>query len=428
MLANNETAPPPPAPSSPARSYREALLSPPPGATQESVDDVGLTLPPVGTSVTAPAAATAGHATADSAAAPTAPASRKRTAASAANAPTAMPPAKRAGPNRSANALAIADAEEYPELRETPITLKIPGFRPSMFKELTQELLATLGLGRNLSPSAPSNPLSRFRLHGENVTFVLKNREATARLLNTSLVFRGRAFPWTTEKGTLLTIGIVDAPFKATPRRLKAAFAQFGTLSQLTEITRHGYRTGDWKAFLELRDGHDLPAHIALKSCEGQLAQVVPASELIRCHASKKKDASAADSSQAKSAAPAAAMAARPKGMQVPMSAGLITSFAMDAENSAPQNDAGEAASHVAVTEQTNAHREEDMDVYMSETQNPLKRNHRVESDNESLAAAAARGPRKTAPSASGILGATTRAQSKAAPVASDADPGSPRY
>ncbi|KAJ2611516.1 hypothetical protein H4S08_003119, partial [Coemansia sp. RSA 1365] len=152
---------------------------------------VPLLLPPANV----PAAVTAGRASVNNPAAPTAAASRKRAAASAASASNAMPPAKRAGPNRSVNAQAIADAEEYPELRETPIMLKIPGFRPSMFKKLTQELLATLGLGRNLSPLAPSNPLSSFHIDGDDVTFVLKNREATARLLNTSLVFHGCAFP-----------------------------------------------------------------------------------------------------------------------------------------------------------------------------------------------------------------------------------------
>ncbi|KAJ2609202.1 hypothetical protein H4S08_004152, partial [Coemansia sp. RSA 1365] len=233
------------------------------------------------TNETASAAVTARHASANNAAAPAAAASRNRAAASAASTPNAMPPAKRAGRNRSAKALAIADAEEYPQLRETPITLKIPGFLPVMFKELTQELLATFGLDRNLSPHAPSNPLACFHLDGDNVTFVCKNREATARLLNTSLVFRGRAIPWTTEKGTLLSIGIVNAPIKATPRRLKAAFAQFGKLSQIMPMTRNGCHTGDWEAFLDLHDGKELPAHIALKSCEGQLAQVVPASELI---------------------------------------------------------------------------------------------------------------------------------------------------
>ncbi|PIA12469.1 hypothetical protein COEREDRAFT_12798 [Coemansia reversa NRRL 1564] len=259
-------------------------------------------------------------------------------------------------------------------------------------------------------------------------------------------------------------------------------------------MTRFGYRTGDWKAFLELRDGKDLPAHVALKSCEGKLAKVVPASELLRCHAcgttlwsrcvcaledgaeastdaaktmppenatpitaetgipvtaiatpatllaaesasadkernnSVNKEASAADSSQAESAAPAAATAASPKGMQVPMSAGLITSIAMSAEHSAQQNDAGEAASPVAVTEQTSAHHEEDNDVYMSVSQNPLKRNNREESDNERSAAAAAQGSGRTAPSASGMHGVKTRARSKAVSAASDADPGSPRY
>ncbi|PIA13173.1 hypothetical protein COEREDRAFT_11711 [Coemansia reversa NRRL 1564] len=127
-------------------------------------------------------------------------------------------------------------------------------------------------------------------------------------------------------------------------------------------------------------------------------------------------------------AAPAAATAASPKGMQVPMLAGLITSIAMSAEHSAQQNDAGEATSAVAVTEQTSAHREEDNDVYMSVSQNPLKCNNREESDNERPAADAAQGSGRTAASASRIHGVKTRAQSKAVSAASDADLGSPRY
>ncbi|PIA12492.1 hypothetical protein COEREDRAFT_12720 [Coemansia reversa NRRL 1564] len=479
MLADNETVQPPPAPSSPARSYREALLSPPPGGTQETMEAVPLTLPPAGTPITAPAdapaAATAGRASVNNPAAPAAAASRKRTAASAASASNAMRPAKRAGPNRSVNAQAIADAEEHPELRETPITLKIPGFLPIMFKELTQELLATFGLDRNLSPLAPSNPISSFHIDGDDVTFVCKNREATAKFLNTSFVFRGRPFPWSTEKGTLLAIGIVNAPLKATARRLKAAFAQFGKLTQLLPLSRDGWRTGDWKAFLELRDGNDLPAHVVLKSCEGRLARVVPASELVRCHKcglthharcrcapadgatetgvpvsaiatpatllaaesasaemekfeNKNKKSSAAGLSQAKSAAPTADTAARPTGMQVPLSAGLISSIAMGAENSVPRDDAGKAASPVASTEQTCAPSEDNMDVYMSDPRNPLKRNNRTESDNESPSSVDAQGFRRTAPSASGIHGVKTRAQSKATPVASDGDPGSSRY
>ncbi|KAJ2611517.1 hypothetical protein H4S08_003120 [Coemansia sp. RSA 1365] len=240
-------------------------------------------------------------------------------------------------------------------------------------------------------------------------------------------------------------------------------------------MTRHGYRTGDWKAFLELRDGNDLPVHIALKSCERWLAQVVPASELIRCHEcgmtllsrcvcapadgatetgvpvsaittpatllaaesasadteiynNVNKKTSAADSSQAKSAAPAADMAASPTGMQVPMSAGLLMFFAMGDANSVPRDDAGKAASPVAVTEQTCALSKEDMDVHMLDPRNPLNLNHRAESDNESLTLVDAQGSRRTAPSASGIHGVKTRAQSKATPVASDNDSCFSRY
>ncbi|PIA13170.1 hypothetical protein COEREDRAFT_83666, partial [Coemansia reversa NRRL 1564] len=183
----------------PMCSYREALLSLPPGAAQELRVAIDLTLPSATISDAVPAAVLAANASDGDAAVLAVPASRKRIAANTASVSNAAPPAKRAGPNRSAHAQAIADAEEYPELHETPITLKIPGFRPSTFKELTQELLGALRLNRNLSDAAPSNPLACFHLNGDNITFVLKNRDATAKLLNTSLVFRGRAFPWTTE-------------------------------------------------------------------------------------------------------------------------------------------------------------------------------------------------------------------------------------
>ncbi|PIA12700.1 hypothetical protein COEREDRAFT_12336 [Coemansia reversa NRRL 1564] len=203
MPADNANTPSSSVLRSPTRLYRKALLSPSPGAALEPRAAVNLTLPPAAISDAVPAGAPAANASDGDSAAPTVPASRKRAVANAASASNTTPPVKRAGPNRLANAQAIADAKEYPELRETPIMLKIPGFRPSMFKELTQELLGALQLNRNLSAAAPSNPLACFHLDGDNITFVLKNREATARLLNTSFVFRGHTFPWMTEKGTV---------------------------------------------------------------------------------------------------------------------------------------------------------------------------------------------------------------------------------
>ncbi|KAJ2607294.1 hypothetical protein H4S08_004874, partial [Coemansia sp. RSA 1365] len=239
---------------------------------------------PTAIATTAAAAATTPVATATASTAPRRPlysdvvVCRPGRASAAASQPRRLHPA------------AVAELEEYLALRNLEVFIYFHVTTLNVVQAISAHLLKALSRSPKVALDDAKHSMTTFLYNANRIGVVLKDLDNLRKLTFAPFIHEEQTFLWTTELGTLVPVGIVGAPATATPRRLTAAMRPFGGLSHLEPfLLPCGATIGDWKGFLHLQPGGEIPETIEVTRDKIKV-KILSGSILARCPSCKFMD------------------------------------------------------------------------------------------------------------------------------------------